>query len=180
MKHIGNLMDIWDSDILNDCKSLSWFMLPKNRSRQQVCHSSKKIECRLLMKFQFAKMCYICTFWRRSIESLSRAFCKKKANVKRPFTSTLMPLTVQKRVSVIVTLSGQNTLSALIYPKLVVYPRGLCTHNEGSFVPPWGLQGAPQKMTPFIVVKLWTPIPEPGGIIWGSNWGTLKYPTTLH
>ena len=63
-------------------------------------------------------------------------------------------LTVQKRVSVIVTLSGQNTLSALIYPKLVVYPRGVCTHNEGSFGPPWGLQGAPQKMTPFIVVKL--------------------------
>ena len=65
-----------------------------------------------------------------------------------------VPLTVQKRVSVIVTLSGQNTLSALIYPKLVVYPRGVCTHNEGSFGPPWGLQGAPQKMTPFIVVKL--------------------------
>ena len=68
--------------------------------------------------------------------------------------STLKALTVQKRVSVIVTLSGQNTLSALIYPKLVVYPRGVCTHNEGSFGPPWGLQGAPQKMTPFIVVKL--------------------------
>ena len=80
----------------------------------------------------------------------------------RPFTedawkgilATFVSLTVQKRVSVIVTLSGQNTLSALIYPKLVVYPRGVCTHNKGSFGPPWGLQGAPQKMTPFIVVKL--------------------------
>ena len=38
--------------------------------------------------------------------------------------STYVLLTVQKRVSVIVTLSGQNTLSARIYPKLVVYPRG--------------------------------------------------------
>ena len=42
-------------------------------------------------------------------------------------------LTVQKRLSVIGGISGQNRGWGLIYPKVSVYPRGLCTPNGGSF-----------------------------------------------
>ena len=105
-----------------------------------MCQKSKFVK---LIKNQAAK-----------IQIKTGILAKTAAKFRFLKLGTFCRLTVQKRVSVIVTLSGQNTLSALIYPKLVVYPRGVCTHNEGSFGPPWGLQGAPQKMTPFIVVKL--------------------------
>jgi len=77
---------------------------------------------------------------------------------------------------VIMSLSSQKLLSYPIYPKVRVYPREVCTHNNGSLGPPWGLLGGSPKLPPFIVLKLGPPLPYPGGRFWGVLLGTLMYP----
>ena len=61
-------------------------MLPKNKSRQQVCHSSKKIGVSFADEVPICENVLTSAHFGEglSVESLSRAFCKKKANVKRP------------------------------------------------------------------------------------------------
>ena len=85
-------------------------------------------------------------------------------------------LTVLWFLFVIMSLSGQKLLSYPIYPKVRVYPREVCTHNNGSLGPPWGLLGGSPKLPPFIVLKLGPPLPYPGGRFWGVLLGTLMYP----
>ena len=92
-------------------------------------------------------------------------------------TFLLLPsLTVLWFLFVIMSLSGQKLLSYPIYPKVRVYPREVCTHNNGSLGPPWGLLGGSPKLPPFIVLKLGPPLPHPGGRFWGVLLGTLMYP----
>ena len=92
------------------------------------------------------------------------------------FQSNTANLTVLWFLFVIMSLSGQKLLSYPIYPKVRVYPREVCTHNNGSLGPPWGLLGGSPKLPPFIVLKLGPPLPHPGGRFWGVLLGTLMYP----
>ena len=62
-----------------------------------------------------------------------------------PNSTALLGLTVLWFLFVIMSLSGQKLLSYPIYPKVRVYPREVCTHNNGSLGPPWGLLGGPQN-----------------------------------
>ena len=72
--------------------------------------------------------------------------------------------TVLDWLNVIVTLSGQNWLWPQIYPKVVVYPSGVCTYDKGSFGAPWWSPGTPPKTPLFSVINLCPSLPHPGGI----------------
>ena len=85
-------------------------------------------------------------------------------------------LTVLDWLNVIVTISGQNWLWPQIYPKVVVYPSGVCTYDKGSFGAPWWSPGTPSKTPLFSVINLCPSLPHPGGIFGWSIWGTYIYP----
>ena len=87
-------------------------------------------------------------------------------------------LTVLDSLIVIAALSGQNRLWTPKYPKVKVYPRGVCTPNLGSIGAPWWPLWVSPKSPWFSVVKLASTIPHPRGRFEGSLWVTHMYPTT--
>ena len=125
---------------------------------------------------QFSTVYYTLRFILLLHYSLKTASWTLYLNTSENLLGIRILLTVLRFLIVIMSLSGQKLLSYPIYPKVRVYPREVCTHNNGSLGPPWGLLGGSPKLPPFIVLKLGPPLPYPGGRFWGVLLGTLMYP----